>query len=164
MTSVHVVSRYPVDTSIFRGQVSQSLQTAPYNNRYQAVNTTPAINIYDTDLTRLNTYKGGPYQQAVSAVTYIDNQNYDNMGYASYGFEWWSNPRNRDEGYVTWFSDGSKTWTATAASTGPDSTMGIGQRLISEEPHVRTNHLSVELDLSSNVFNKVHHLQSRHVS
>lgn len=128
---------YPVDVNLFRGEVSQSLQTAPYNAGYNSVNTTPAVTIFDKETTKLNTYKGGPYQQAVSAVTYIDSQNYDNMGYATYGFEWWSDPRNRDDGYVTWFSEGKKAWTATAASMGPDSTTKIGQRLISEEPHVR---------------------------
>jgi hypothetical protein len=91
-------------------------------------------------MTKLNTYKGGPYQQAVSALTYIDNADYDNMGYASYGFEWWSNPNKRSEGYVTWFSGGKQTWTATSASIGPDDTMNIGQRLISEEPHVSSAH------------------------
>lgn len=125
-----------VDVSVFRGEVSQSIQAAPFNYHYRPTsNTTPAMVIYDTEHTKLNTYFGGPYQQAISAVSYIDNQNYDGMGYQTYGFEWWSDPSNRDDGYVTWFSNGQKTWTATAASMGPDPQMKIGQRLVSEEPH-----------------------------
>jgi beta-glucan synthesis-associated protein KRE6 len=138
----HVQISHPwfiVDVSVFRGEVSQSLQAAPFNYKYEFTsNTTPATTIYDESVTKLNLYKGGPYQQAISAVAYIDNQNYDGMGYQTYGFEWWSDSDNRDEGYVTWFSGGEKTWTATSATIGPDPVTKIGSRLISEEPHVGT--------------------------
>jgi hypothetical protein len=127
-----------VDLSVFQGQVSQSLQIAPYNYQYNFDNTTPATTIQDSTITKFNTYKGGVYQQAASAVSYITSDKYDDQGYAPYGFEWWSNPSHRSEGYVTWYSNGNPTWTATSASIGPDSTTQISQRLISEEPMVKS--------------------------
>ena len=76
------------------------------------------------------------YQQAVSAVTDIDNANYDDQGYATYGYEWWSNPSNRGEGYITWFADGKESWTMTADTIGADSTTEISARIVPEEPMV----------------------------
>jgi beta-glucan synthesis-associated protein KRE6 len=110
-------------------------------------NNTPVTTIYDTSKTEFNPYQGGPLQQAASALTYIDNQNWNNSGYAPYGFEWWSNPKSRDEGYITWFSEGHKAWTMTSASMGPDSTTQVSQRLISEEPHVSWIHRSIDARL-----------------
>lgn len=117
--------------------VSQSAQIAPFNPYYDLTNNnTPATTIYDNSATELNTYKGGLYQQAASALTYIDSRNYNGSGYAPYGFEWWSNPSHRDQGYITWFSGGHKTWTMTSGTVGPEGSAQVGQRLISEEPHV----------------------------
>ncbi|KAH8825050.1 glycoside hydrolase family 16 protein [Flagelloscypha sp. PMI_526] len=39
-----------------------------------------------------------------------------------------------DEGYITWFYNGDKTWTMTPSSIGPDDEAKIGQRLVPEEP------------------------------
>jgi hypothetical protein len=123
--------------SVFQGEVSQSYQVAPFNYKYEFVNTTPATTIHTPDKTKINTYKGGVFQQAVSAITYIDDNNYDNQGYATYGYEYWSNPKKRDEGYITWYSEGQPSWTITAAAVAGDPTVQIGNRLISEEPMVR---------------------------
>jgi len=125
-----------VDLSVFEGQVSQSSQIAPYDYQYQFNNQTPATTINDSAITQLNSYTGGVYQQALSAVTYIDSQNYGGQGFATYGFEWWSNPSDRASGYILWYSQSAQTWKITQASSEPDSTVGIGQRLIPEEPMV----------------------------
>lgn len=125
-----------IDTSLMQGQVSQSFQTAPYNYQYQFVNTTPATTIYDDSISAFNVYKGGLDQQAVSATSFIDSQNFNGNGYASYGYEWWSDPNHRDQGYVTWYSQGVEAWTMTAASIGPDPITEVSQRLIPEEPMV----------------------------
>lgn len=45
-----------------------------------------------------------------------------------------SDPNNRNSGYITWVADGKKSWTMYPAAVGPLSSMNIGQRLISEEP------------------------------
>ncbi|KAF8630900.1 hypothetical protein AX17_005258 [Amanita inopinata Kibby_2008] len=123
-----------VDVSRFQGQVSQSLQIAPYNYKYQVVTSDPGTKINNNDLTKMNTYKGGPFQQAVSAVTDIDSQYYDNANYAPYAFEWWSDPHHREDGYITWFSNDQQTWTVTSTAIGPDSDSQVGPRLIPEEP------------------------------
>jgi beta-glucan synthesis-associated protein KRE6 len=125
-----------IDTNRFVGEVSQSFQIAPYSYQYSFVNTTPATTIYNDDITHLNTYKGGLFQQAVSAVTDIDSSDYSGNAYAQYGYEWWSDPNHRDQGYITWYSQGDKTWTLTAAAVGPDTTVQVQQRLIPEEPMV----------------------------
>lgn len=125
-----------IDTSARQGQVSQSYQVAPYNYQYNFNNASPATTIYDDSVTTFNNYKGGVYQQALSAVTFTDSDNYGGNGFGQYGFEWWSDPKHRDQGYITWLSDGQARWQITSASCGADSTSQVNQRLISEEPHV----------------------------
>ncbi|THH27754.1 hypothetical protein EUX98_g6431 [Antrodiella citrinella] len=123
-----------VDVSTFTGEVSQSFQTAPYNFNYEFDNDSSATPIYDSSTTNFNSYKGGVYQQAISAVTTVDSNNYNNSGYAPYGYEWWSDPNNRGDGYITWFSNGQKTWTLTADTIGADPTSEISARIVPEEP------------------------------
>ncbi|KAJ8454577.1 hypothetical protein ONZ51_g12947 [Trametes cubensis] len=123
-----------IDVSRFQAQVSQSYQTAPYNYQYEFVNTSDVTPIYDSSITKFNSYKGAQYQQAVSAVTDINNSNYNDQGYSTQGFEWWSDPNNRQDGYITWFADGQPSWKMTAATIGPDANTEISQRLVPEEP------------------------------
>ena len=92
-----------------------------------------------------NTYNGSVYQQAISALTYTDSANYGGNGYGTYGFEWWSDEDNRDDGYVQWTSTGTPSWKITADSVGPDSSTQVSQRLISEEPHVSNHTLQYSL-------------------
>jgi len=155
-----------VNVSVMRGQVSQSYQTAPYNYRYQFINTTPSTMIFDDTTTQFNSYTGGVYQQAVSALSFIDSENYNNNGYATYGYEWWSNPSKRDEGYITWISSGSKVFTMEASAIGPDSTSQVSQRLVPEEPVVSTNicaqsHQLLKEDSSTFSSIWVYHLRSK---
>lgn len=125
-----------VDVSSFTGQASQSFQTAPYNYQYEFDNSSDATTITDSSITTLNSYKGGVYQQAISAVTDISSSNYNNAGYATYGYEWWSDPSDRDAGYIAWISQGKPSWKITAQTIGPDPVSQISQRLIPEEPMV----------------------------
>ncbi|KAI5119192.1 hypothetical protein M0805_004447 [Coniferiporia weirii] len=124
-----------VVTSVREGQVSQSYQVAPYNAAYQFDRNSDVTTIFDDSITDFNTYNGSLYQQAVSAVTFVDSANYGGNGFATYGFEWWSDEKNRDDGYIVWSSQGTPAWKITAGSVGADSTTQISQRLISEEPH-----------------------------
>jgi beta-glucanase (GH16 family) len=123
-----------VDVKVSRGQVSQSAQFAPFNYQYNFVDTAPATTVYDPSITSLNSYRGGPLQQALSAITYIDSSLYNGQAYAPYAYEWWSDPAHRDAGYITWYSNGQRTWTITSASIGPDPVSEVSQRLIPEEP------------------------------
>lgn len=81
------------------------------------------------------------------------------------GFELWSDPNNREDGYVQWQVDGQPTVRLGAQSVGPD--MGpngtqVGQRLISEEPMV--GHLCMERFRILNCFAPaVNYPQSRYL-
>jgi len=132
-----------IDTFRRQGEVSQSFQTAPYDMGFIPNQDPGAMLIYNTTQTYPNSYKGGPYQQALSSVSYIDNKYFGggDDAFASYGFEYWSDPNNRDEGYITWYYNDQKTWKATAALIGPNSESQISQRLISEEPMVHVQAL-----------------------
>jgi beta-glucan synthesis-associated protein KRE6 len=125
-----------INVTTFTGSVSQSLQVAPYDLEYDYVTTSPITTIYNTSSTHFNSYQGGTLQEAVSAVTSVDSQFYGGNEYATYGFEYWSDPKNRQDGYVTWYSDGQPSWKMTEATIGPNSRSQVSQRLISEEPMV----------------------------
>ena len=127
-----------INTSVlpYQGGVSQSLQIAPFDYDYNYVTTSPSTTIYNSSSTQFNTYRGSTYQEAASAVTDVDSQLYGGNGYATYGYEYWSDPNNRQDGYVTWYSNGQPSWKATAATVGPNSVSQISERLISEEPMV----------------------------
>ncbi|KAG7451919.1 SKN1-domain-containing protein [Guyanagaster necrorhizus] len=105
---------HQIDTTIWQGQVWQSYQVSPFNYHYQADHSPNVTTIYDDTITDFNTYNGTEYR--------------------AYGYEWYSNPDNRDEGYITWYSDGVESWTMTSGTIGADSTVEISQRLIAEEP------------------------------
>jgi hypothetical protein len=62
------------------------LQPFNYNYVYNTNDTT----VYNTNNTQLNGYKGGVYQQSVSALTVTDQTAYElnGGGYSVYGFEY----------------------------------------------------------------------------
>jgi beta-glucan synthesis-associated protein KRE6 len=109
---------------------------APFNYQYQFNNASPATTIVDPSITVPNSYKGGVYQQSVSAVSYIDNSHYNNASYTTYGYELWSDQNNRNNGYITWYSQGQETWSITPPTVGPDPISQVSQRIIPEEPMV----------------------------
>ncbi|KAJ3512173.1 hypothetical protein NLJ89_g3680 [Agrocybe chaxingu] len=123
-----------IDTDRMQGEVSQSFQVAPFDIGYNWIDTPPASTVYNPNITRVNSYKGNQLQETASHLTYIDDRFYAGNEYATYGFEYWSDRNNREDGYITWFYDGQPTWTATAASVGPNTEARISRRLISEEP------------------------------
>jgi len=125
-----------IDVSRFIGQVSQSLQVAPFNAEYQFDNSSASTPIQGST-TVFNSYKGGRYQQALSALTDLSSSNYNGSGFGTYAYEWWSDRNHRSDGYIQWYSDGKETWKATAATLAGDSATGISSRIIPEEPVVR---------------------------
>ncbi|KAI0365988.1 beta-glucan synthesis-associated [Pilatotrama ljubarskyi] len=120
--------------------VSQSAQFAPFTHDYLYVNDTQdAWWIYDESRTRPNTYKGSAIQQAVSALTTLPDDMFQGSGavFKTLGFEYWANPKNRGEGFITWQTDGKPTVRMGAAAMGPDQGPDgsqVSQRLIPEEP------------------------------
>ena len=71
-------------------QVSQSLQMAPFNNRYEFSNTTgPAYELHQPS-SQMNSYKGAILQQAGSVITDIHPQTATQLSggdFAVYGTE-----------------------------------------------------------------------------
>ncbi|KIM89908.1 glycoside hydrolase family 16 protein [Piloderma croceum F 1598] len=115
------------------GEVSQSAQWAPFNSGYKWINTTDNLKIYDPNITTLNTYHGGAFQQTTSGVSVTDQDCYEMGGgcFSIYGFEY--KPGFQDA-YITWINNGTKAWTLMAAGMGPDTQSEIGARLVPEEP------------------------------
>lgn len=118
---------------------SQSMQIAPYDESYFWTNTTPAATIHG-DNTEINTYVGGPYQEAVSSVSLIPRRGFmdydapDAQKWVTFGLEYEPDWDFDGKGYVTWFVDGKPTWTATGAAVPASALMEISQRIIPTEP------------------------------
>ncbi|KAF2865346.1 beta-glucan synthesis-associated protein SKN1 [Massariosphaeria phaeospora] len=108
------------------GQVSQSFQAAPFDIWYQP--DYDFVELYDHSITEMNTYRGGPFQQAVSGLTNLNNNWYDGKQYQKFAFEY----KTGDDGYITWYVGNDKTWTMDAKAMGPNG--NIGKRVIPEEP------------------------------
>ncbi|KAL4918181.1 beta-glucan synthesis-associated protein-domain-containing protein [Aspergillus aurantiobrunneus] len=108
------------------GSVSQSLQMAPFDIWYMPDYDYAAV--YHQDVTEINTYRGGPYQQAMSGMTNLNNKWYNGKEYQLYAFEYTPGAT----GNVTWFVGQDKTWTLDGRSIGPNG--NVGQRMIPLEP------------------------------
>ena len=121
------------------GQVSQSVQVAPFNINYQFNNASSSTPLQGSG-TQFNSYTGGQYQQAISALSDISSSNYNGSGYTTYAYEWWTDPNHRSEGYIQWYSEGKETWKATASTLEGDTSTGISGRIIPEEPMVRSGY------------------------
>lgn len=108
------------------GGASQSFQVAPFDVFWQPQG--EWMEIYDYQTTMANSYQGGPYQEAISAVAALNNDWYDGNAYQIYAFEY----EPGADGYITWYVGADKTWKVTGNSVGPNG--NIGQRVIPEEP------------------------------
>ncbi|KAJ7087387.1 beta-glucan synthesis-associated [Mycena crocata] len=150
------------DTGV--GQVvSQSAQFAPFTHDYNyATDTADAWTVYDTSKSRPNSYKGSAVQQAVSALSQVPGEGFQGSGkqMIKYGFEYWSDPKKADSGFITWQVNGSATVRMGASAVGPDQGAdgsGVGQRLIPVEPMSIVLNLGIsnnwqKIDLTSMVF------------
>lgn len=69
------------------GEVSQSLQLAPFDANYEIYNTSSDVQIHDTVNVFRNTYLGGSYQQAASWIAVTPDAAYEltSRQFASYG-------------------------------------------------------------------------------
>lgn len=114
------------------GTASQSLQIAPFDIWYQP--DYDFLEIYDTQITGMNIYRGGVYQEALSAVTWLNNDWYEkgttdgSIGFQKYGFEY----DQGDTGYVNWFVGDNYVYKVDARSLRPNG--NVGRRVIPEEP------------------------------
>ncbi len=137
----------PPGASTMNGVVSQSCQLAPFDIWYQA-NTgmlnrrldyykskagctnisIDFIEVYDPSITLLNSYQGGPFQQALSGLTNLNNDWYDGKNYQTYSFH--NTPGKT--GNIVWSVGDQTTWKLDARSIGPNG--NVGQRIIPQEP------------------------------
>lgn len=118
---------------------SQSLQTAPFDDAYYWVNTTPATTLRGDD-TKINTYVGGPYQEAVSAVSQIPERGFqdydapDSEKYTTFGVEYLPDWDLNGGGFINWYVDGKATWSISGDTLPARTVMQISQRHIPVEP------------------------------
>lgn len=113
------------------GRVSQSYQVAPYDIWY--IPDYDWLEIHNLSVTIMNTYAGGPLQQAVSAVTMLNTSWYEfgdtEHNFQNYGYEYLNDNKN---GYLTWFVGEDPTLTIHAQALHPNG--NINWRRISKEP------------------------------
>lgn len=114
------------------GVASQSLQIAPMDIWYMP--NYDFISIFNSSVTTMNTYAGGPFQQAVSGTTVLNRGWYEynsdgKPGYQNYGFEYLNDDST---GYITWYVGEDPTITLAANSLQPNG--NIGWRRIPKEP------------------------------
>ncbi|TRM60176.1 beta-glucan synthesis-associated [Schizophyllum amplum] len=121
-----------IDVSVFRGQASQSFQLAPFDYSYYIDNST--ITVYDEDISQVNSYHGSEWQEAASVLSYFPDSAYGTDGELIVGMEYWSDPDNRDDGYITWYLNGVESWTLPASALPARDDVEISRRLIPEEP------------------------------
>jgi len=126
-----------INTNVRLGEVSQSMQVAPFDYAYDFPLGGTATQIYDSGKTTMNTYKGGVWQQALSALTLLPSASYQGTQgqFSTYGFEYL--PSRGSDGYITWTVDGERSWMMTNAALAANARVEIGPRLIPEEPMVR---------------------------
>ncbi|KAH8827210.1 glycoside hydrolase family 16 protein [Flagelloscypha sp. PMI_526] len=120
-----------IDLDKGQGEVSQSYQIAPYDYKYDFRNS-------------------GPFQQACSVLTLVDPVFYEGYSYTTYGYEWYSNPSHRDQGFITWYSGGKPSWHISSSAVAANPITQVNNRLIPEEPM----YLILNLGMS-NFFQKV---------
>lgn len=108
------------------GTVSQSVQMAPFDIWYQP--DYDFIELYNPQITMMNGYRGGFFQQAVSGLTNLNNDWYNGNAYQVYAFEYTPGA----DGDIVWFVGDEKTWKLDGRALGPNG--NVGQRTIPEEP------------------------------
>lgn len=109
------------------GVVSQSLQTAPFDLFWTSNADYLAVNNYS--VTNMNSWTGGPYQQALSGVTTLNRAWYEGRQFQSYAFDYVPGGAS---GRVAWHVGSDWTWQMLGAAVGPNG--NVGQRLVPVEP------------------------------
>ncbi|KAF9219112.1 beta-glucan synthesis-associated [Gyrodon lividus] len=143
--------------------VSQSGQFAPFTRDYMYLNDTQEEwVVYTPNVTVPNSYRGSAVQQAVSALTLLPDDIFQESGaqFTTLGFEYWSDPKSPSDGYITWQTAGVPAARLGAGAMGPDqgtNGTGVSQRLISLEPMSIVFNLGISpnwqtIDLTTMIF------------
>jgi len=110
------------------GVATQSLQVAPFDvHWYPNYNFT---SFPDQTISSLNSWTGGPYQQAISGATNLNGDWYDGKGYQKYSFEY--EPGTGKDAFISWAVGDQTMWTMDGRAIGPNG--NIDHRPVSEEP------------------------------
>jgi beta-glucanase (GH16 family) len=125
-----------VDPNNRIGVVTQSFQVAPFDIFYRPNPDFMAIPNYNT--TQMNTYCGGPYQQAVSGTTLLNNNWYDGLQYQKYAFEYIP---GTSSGKIAWFVGDDPTFIMDGRAIGPNG--NVGARQVSQEPMAMVLNLGI---------------------
>jgi beta-glucanase (GH16 family) len=133
------------------GAASQSFQIAPFDLDYDY--SQASAKIYNTDVTDFNPYTGGVYQEAVSAVTPIPDNAYENSGakFTTYGVEYEPDWRQNGGGFITWYINGKATWTTLGAVVPPRPAIDLSQRIIPVEPMAIIMNLGLSRGFQANL-------------
>ncbi|KIK48459.1 glycoside hydrolase family 16 protein [Suillus luteus UH-Slu-Lm8-n1] len=129
---------------ILQGQVSQSAQWAPMNYAYQWSNLSQNYNIPNPDVTQLNSYLGGVYQQSTSGVTNTNQNCYTQKSgcFSTYGYQY-KPGYSADGGYITWITNDVVGWTLDAGALVADPVTQISDRPIPQEPMYLITNLGI---------------------
>lgn len=129
---------------ILQGQVSQSAQWAPMNYAYQWSNTSQNYNIPNPDVTQLNSYLGGVYQQSTSGVTNTNQNCYTQKTgcFSTYGYQY-KPGYSADGGYISWITNDVVGWTLDAGALVADPVTQISDRPIPQEPMYLITNLGI---------------------
>jgi hypothetical protein len=124
---------------------SQSLQVAPFDDAYGWGNSSADATIYDSSITKFNTYTGGQIQEAVSSVTRVPDSGFNltSNEYITYGVEYTPDFNYDGSGSMTWYVDGKPSWTVTPKAIPPRPELDVGQRIIPVEPMAIVMNLAV---------------------
>lgn len=133
------------------GVVSQTFQLAPFDDFYEP--NYKYVEIYNDSITTMNTYTGGPYQQAFSGVSTLNNQWYQNPTsgagrFQTYGFDYV--PGTSPDSMIQWYVGDEPVWKLQASSLGPNG--NIGARPISEEPMSIIMNLAISQSFANVLF------------
>ncbi|WFD36288.1 hypothetical protein MCUN1_003166 [Malassezia cuniculi] len=125
---------------------SQSYQAAPFDKDYNWNRNKSSYTIYDSSLSSVNTYKGGPLQEAMSVITRIpDSAFFDtDKKPCKFGIEYIPDtPGKVGSGSVTFYVDGKPSWYINGGALMPDNDAEIGWRKFSREPMFMTLNLGI---------------------
>ena len=109
------------------GVVTQSYQVAPFDIFWRPNANFMQIPNYNT--TQMNAYCGGPYQQAISGTTLLNNDWYDGNAYQKYSFEY---VPGTSTGKIAWFVGEDQSFMMDGRAIGPNG--NIAARVVSQEP------------------------------
>lgn len=128
------------------GVITQSFQVAPFDPWYALTSSPPLLFITDVvhryypdydymsfpeqNVSYTNTYTGGPYQQAVSGTTTINNDWYDGNVYQKYAYDY--RPGTGKDSWITWYVGDDIMFTMDGRAIRKNG--NVGNRLVSEEP------------------------------